>query len=198
MVARMNDIKFEMDELIDPNSQEQFLIAPFNIETQIYNCECASCSANMKYYTLIPKLFCIGLFFTPCQIQILFMWLYNEFYLDHTVKHTKVEEIDYPTEFERQLNLQRTRIILPDNIANSFPSDTTHKTAPNDVIVDEIEDREQYKYEFSKKTAREILAAHDGLRTYYHTWAWRAGTVIVAHAVTLVLLLCLLCSSPSV
>lgn len=190
----------ETNETIDRNSKEQFLIAPFDTENQQYICQCNSCNKNIQDYKLLPRLFCIGLIFTPSLIHLIVLWFYNEFYLEHKVKHEQLEEMDYPTEFERQLSLQRTKITLPQNIndiSNQINALDGIYIAPKDVIIDEIRDREQYKYEFSKQVAMQIMKYHDNLRKYFNKWAWRSITALLGHLIIIIILTCLLCSRSS-
>lgn len=187
------------------NGREKYLIAPFKDVTKKFKCECDSCKEGFLKYKMVRKLFWIGLF---CPLGLLYevsLFIYIQYYLNHRILMPDLNEQDYPTEYERQLYLERSTVtiemsnwknedILQNmdyNIAylkadNAKDGDINH-TCPDDVFSH----LDSYKYEFLKQIATDIVDSHDYYRSYYLKWTLRSLGAIVGQVIIMVIVVVL-------
>lgn len=170
------------------HNKEHYLVAPFADEKKLYKCECDSCKLSFQYHETLPRLFWIG-FLVPltllCEIGIYF---YIDVYLNHRILQPNLNDIDLPTEYERQKYLERHEIIMETKGISREDLELEDNVLTDDSTGDiEVAALSHYRYEFLKQVATDVVDSHDYYRHYFLIWTLRSLGVLIGQTIVIVI-----------
>ncbi|CCF58773.1 hypothetical protein KAFR_0F01760 [Kazachstania africana CBS 2517] len=189
----------EMDSLSN-YSNSKFLIAPFDEETQIFDCHCQSCMRSEQLKKAFFKFFWIGVIIPIFWIINLGLYFYIQWYLRHDVYHPKLNDEEFPTLFQSELKNKRSLVRLKDESMEDINS--INASDELTIVADPVDSRTVHdndvaklktlRFNFLKEAANQVINSHDKMRKYYRTWTLRSilGLTIDIVIIIFVVLLC--------
>ncbi|KAG0657865.1 hypothetical protein C6P45_002323 [Maudiozyma exigua] len=166
---------------------------PLPVMDPVKECECQGCYYISRFKYQIKQSFFLG-FLLPVMWPInLSAYLYLLFFLDNEVTHSKIDESELPTLFNKQELYDKTSIHLKEEIVQQMDelnikegyatisctdkfskSDTDNSCSETLITVDSSKGLERYRQEYLLDIANNIISSHDSLRKYHTLWIIRS------------------------
>lgn len=204
------------DDSVSISSNEQYNIAPFEDEAQIRRCECNSCQWGEDHKQLTRKLFFLGFIIPVSWLANIILYSYTQFFLNHEVTSSKLEDNELPTLFMKTQAVERSRVELKtstirerDQIylkGTANPESESESELPiknpfmvkneNTLVnIDSNDELFEYRFQFLKEYAQEIVEYHDELRKSHRTWTLRTCVCVVIYGIIIILVYIIVVSS---
>lgn len=181
------------------------LIAPSELESQIYECQCESCQKVKENGPLLPRICIVGvicplLWFCEIALCIYLQWL-----VPHEPTHPPVDSEQLPTDYELETRRKHTEIALdpftlqdiritnhPIKSWNAFPFQNSDPPEPEVAWDGEVGQETRLKraqFLFLRNVATQVIDTHRQQRSYLWRWIWFSMAATASYGLVLAVIL---------
>lgn len=168
-------------------------VIPLPVMNSVRECECQGCYYISRFKYQIKQTFFLGFLLPVMWLINLSAYLYLRFFLDNEVTHTKIDESEFPTLFNKRELYDKTSIHLKEEIVQQMDkldvkegyanrscndkfsqSDADNSCSETLITVESSKELERYRQEYLLDIANNIISSHDSLRKYHTLWIFRS------------------------
>lgn len=181
------------------------LVAPFEIESQNYECQCESCHKIKKRKQHFPKCCILGVICPLLWIYEIVLCFYLQWLVPHEPTHLPIDPDQVPTEYELEKQKKRSEVgigplTLQDiQITNQsvkccgqFPYQSSELPEPEVAHRDEMYQEDKLKKAqllFLRQIATQIVNYHHQKRLYLWKWIWCCLASMLSYGLVLTVIL---------
>ncbi|GAV51369.1 hypothetical protein ZYGR_0AD05520 [Zygosaccharomyces rouxii] len=181
------------------------LIAPFEVESQNYECQCESCHRTEERRPLLPRLCIMGVVCPLLWFYEITLCLYLQWLVPHEPTHPPIDSDQLPTEYELENCKKRTEIGIdpltlqdikttnqPIKSCSRFPYQTSDSPEPEVTYEGKICQEDQLKraqFLFVRQIATQVIDTHRQQRSYLQKWFWYCTAAIASYVLVLTVIL---------
>lgn len=181
------------------------LIAPFEIESQDYECQCESCHRTRERRLLFSRLCILGAICPLLWLYEIALCLYLQWLVPHEPTHPPIESDQVLTDYELQNYKKRTEIGIgpltlqdikttnqPIKTCSQLPYQTSESPEPEVAYGGEMcqkDKLERANFLFVRQIASQVVEKHRQGRSYLWKWIWCCTAAIGSYGLVLAVIL---------
>ncbi|CAB4254718.1 similar to Saccharomyces cerevisiae YJL170C ASG7 Protein that regulates signaling from a G protein beta subunit Ste4p and its relocalization within the cell [Maudiozyma barnettii] len=179
-------------------------------------CQCSSCMHVCENRKLIQRSFFVGFIIPIVWILNIIYYIYSQYIIDHEVNHSKIDETELPTLFNKEQQNKKTEIELNDEIVleserknlrgmSLMPHSQSLLNEKEQIVscsetlfsVDSTEELAEYRHNYLIQLSNNIILSHDELRRFSRVWAFRSWLGFIFYIIVAIFIYLLVSHSSS-